>query len=130
MKMKTILTIFVVGVALWFLYSQFSPTDGLKNLGADEFQKEINESKDLLVIDVREVHEYKAGYIPGAINIPLSQLNQRLNEIPKDKDIYLYCQSGNRSKQAANMLLNEGFYGLSHLQGGMMSWNGKVSKVE
>jgi predicted sulfurtransferase len=76
MKLKTILTLLVICVALWFLYSQFSPTDGLKNLGANEFQKEINESKDHLVIDVREVHEYKAGYIPDAINIPLSQLNQ------------------------------------------------------
>jgi rhodanese-related sulfurtransferase len=105
-------------------------TNGLKNLDAVEFKKEIIEGTDLLIIDVREVHEYKAGYIPGAINVPLSQLNQRINEIPKDKDIYLYCQSGNRSKQAAKILLKEGFSNLTHLQGGIMSWNGKVSKVE
>jgi rhodanese-related sulfurtransferase len=51
-----------------------------------------------------------------------------LSEIPKDKSVYLYCRSGMRSKQAARILQKNGFHEIAHLQGGMMSWKGKITK--
>ncbi|WP_338044828.1 rhodanese-like domain-containing protein [Paenibacillus lignilyticus] len=72
--------------------------------------------------------EIKQGYIPGAINIPLSQMKKRISEIPRDRNVYLYCRSGMRSKQAARILQKSGYRDLAHLQGGVMSWKEKIAK--
>lgn len=85
-------------------------------------------SEGRVVIDVRETGEYMRGHIPGAKNIPLSQLQRRLGEIPHDKDLLLYCQSGMRSKNAARILSKNGYSTLSHLAGGISAWRGKITK--
>lgn len=113
----TLLALFV----LWMLYKQFAPVKGMRNLTAEQFQEE---SKGNKVIDVREVHEYKRGHIAGAVNIPLSQLPKRLGEIPTDKKVFLYCQSGMRSKQAAKLLSRNGYTNLANLHGGISVWSG------
>lgn len=106
-----------------FAYMQFKPVKGLRTLTAAAFQAELG--KHRILIDVREPHEFRGGCIPGAINIPLSQLQSRLSEIPKDQRILLYCQSGMRSKTAARLLLKNGYVDLAHLQGGFGGWNRK-----
>ena len=110
-----LLTVFV----FWLLYKQFAPVKGLRNLSPEQFKEE---SKGNKIIDVREGHEYKRGHIAGSVNIPLSQLSQRMGEIPKDKNVYLYCQSGMRSKQAAKALSRNGYTNLANLNGGILSW--------
>ncbi|UUZ90766.1 rhodanese-like domain-containing protein [Paenibacillus sp. P25] len=90
--------------------------------------KELEGSKQTVLIDVRELGEFKGGHIQGAKNIPLSQLNRRLGEIPKDRDLLLYCRSGMRSKSAARILMKNGFTRLAHLRGGISAWTGSVSK--
>lgn len=116
-----LLLLFVV----WLLYKQFAPVKGVRNLSAKEFQEE---SKGEKIIDVREKYEFKRGHIPGAVNIPLNQLSGRIGEIPKDKTVYLYCQSGIRSKHAARVLLRNGYTHIASLKGGISSWNGPVKK--
>lgn len=116
-----LLALFVI----WMLYKQFAPVKGVRNLSAKQFQEE---SKGNKVIDVREVHEYKRGHIAGAVNIPLSQLSQRMGEIPKDKKVFLYCQSGMRSKQAAKLLSRNGYTNLANLNGGISAWSGPIQK--
>ncbi|WP_338556367.1 rhodanese-like domain-containing protein [Paenibacillus sp. KS-LC4] len=106
---------------LWTLYQSFASVKGLRNLTAQQFKSEYKGNK---LIDVRESHEFKGRHIAGAVNIPLSQLSQRLDEIPQDRQVYLYCQSGMRSKQAAKLLSRSGYSQLAHLRGGIMSWNG------
>ncbi|GIP50632.1 rhodanese-like domain-containing protein [Paenibacillus sp. J53TS2] len=110
---------------LWMLYRQFAPVKGLRTLSAEQFQ---SESKGKKVIDVREIHEYNRGHIKGAINIPLSQLQQRMGEITKDQAVYVYCQSGMRSKQAAKLLGRHGIKEVADLRGGIMSWSGPTQK--
>ncbi len=61
------------------------------------------------IVDVRTPGEFSNGAYPGALNIPLSLLRQRLNEIPKDKPIVLYCRSGSRSASAARVLKRAGY---------------------
>lgn len=122
------LTILLYVALAWFIYTRFAPTKGLKNLKSSEFQQKLNDSPNKVIVDVRETHEFKDGHLPGAVNIPLSKLGARSGEIPKDKEVFLYCRSGMRSKQAGRILSKQGFNNLAHLQGGIMSWNGKVVK--
>ncbi|MFS0838844.1 rhodanese-like domain-containing protein [Paenibacillus sp. 1P03SA] len=117
----------VLVLAAWFLYSRMTPVKGLKSLDEEQFRSALEQTRGLLV-DVREPHEYKSGHIPGAKNIPLSGLSQKMSELPKDRDIFLYCRSGMRSSQAAKLLGRAGFTKLSHLKGGINIWRGKTKK--
>lgn len=123
-----IINIVFIALVVWFAYTRFKPAKGLQNLNAQEFQTEMETPSKPIVIDVREPSEYKSGFIAGAKNIPLSQLRGRLSDIPKDQPILLYCRSGMRSKSAAKVLLKNGRSELSHLQGGLSAWNGKLAR--
>jgi len=73
------------------------------------------------LVDVRTAEEFNAGYIPGAININLQELQQKLNRIPTDKPVIVYCRSGNRSAFAANILKQAGYTEVYDL-GGIIEW--------
>ncbi len=76
---------------------------------------------DVILLDVREDYEFNAGHVPGAAWIPLGELPNRLNELPKDKTIVAVCRSGNRSGQATELLRQQGF-DAHNMQGGMLAW--------
>ena len=82
---------------------------------------DLRSRDDVILLDVREDDEFKAGHIPGAEWIPLGQLSSRLSELPKDKTIGAVCRSGNRSAQATGLLLQNCF-DAHNRQGGMNSW--------
>lgn len=72
------------------------------------------------IIDIREKDEYKLSHIVGAKNIPLSEIRQRINEIPKDKPVYIHCRSGQRSYNAFMALKQLGFENIYNISGGFM----------
>jgi rhodanese-related sulfurtransferase len=82
------------------------------------------QSSGALLLDVREADEYAQGHAPGAILIPLGQLDQRLTEIARYKNqrVALICRSGNRSAKAQKLLEQAGFSGTSNVEGGMIAW--------
>ena len=84
----------------------------------------------LFVLDVRTPQEYAEGHVPGAVNVPYDQLASRLAEVPKDKDVVLYCKSGRRAGIAADVLAANGYMRLSHLEGDMPAWIAKGRPVE
>lgn len=75
-----------------------------------------------ILIDVRETWEFKNGHAKRAKNIPLSQIQQRLKEIPRDREVLLICQSGHRSKQAATFLQQQGVAQVVNVKGGTTMW--------
>ena len=77
---------------------------------------------ELQVIDVRDPDELEAGYIEGAVNIPLPELSARLGEIGSDRPILAVCETGQRSYEAAEYLESQGF-AAHNLEGGMWGWN-------
>ncbi|HEU4566054.1 MAG TPA: MBL fold metallo-hydrolase [Gemmatimonadaceae bacterium] len=82
------------------------------------------------VIDVRGASEYAAGHLPGVPNIPLGDLPDRLEELPRDTPLVVQCQSGGRSAIAASLLLARGFRDVTNLQGGFAAWQSGGMGVE
>jgi len=78
------------------------------------------EAKQSFMLDVREPFELAVEGVPGAVTIPLGQLRDRLNELPKDKTIHVFCRSGQRAYYAVRMLAQHGF-DAKNISGGMMS---------
>ncbi len=85
--------------------------------------------KDITIIDVRTAGEFESGHIENAINIPLDVIEATvLEKYPnKDEKLYLYCRSGNRSSQAAKLLVNQGYTNVYDF-GGIISWPYEVVK--
>lgn len=69
-------------------------------------------------MDVRTPAEFTGGHLPDAVNIQVDTIPGRLEEIPKDKTLVVYCEHGSRSKLAAAYLVNHGFEKVFHIEGG------------
>lgn len=75
-----------------------------------------------MYLDVRYPEELMKGYVPNAKNIPINELLTRIGELPKDKDILVYCRSGRRSEAATNLLMKNGFERVYNVAGGFLSY--------
>ncbi len=83
-----------------------------------------------MLLDVRTADEYAEGHIKGALLIPVQELEQRISEVPKDKQVYVYCRSGVRSVRASNMLVKAGYTRIENVLGGFMAWKDAGYPVE
>ncbi len=75
------------------------------------------------ILDVRDEEERELGYIEGSVNIPLGQLRDRINEVPRDKGIVVYCKMGLRAYIACRMLAQKGYRNIKNLSGGYKIYN-------
>jgi len=98
--------------------------DEIRGLTADDIKTILDKDKkgEFLLLDVRQPEEYEAGHIPGAMLIPLSELEARQGELDRNKKIIAYCRSGRRSMAAAIALCGLGFEGIQNLDGGILNW--------
>jgi rhodanese-related sulfurtransferase len=74
------------------------------------------------ILDVRQPDEWNEVHVPGSTLIPLDQLEARLNEVPKDKEVVVICRSGNRSKPGRDTLKAAGFTQVTSVTGGLKDW--------
>ncbi len=86
-----------------------------------DFKSLMESKKPILILDVRQTEEYEAGHIKDAISIPLGALPDRVGELPRDKEIIVYCRSGKRSAKAVAFLRSIGYTKAVSLDGGYMS---------
>lgn len=84
---------------------------------------EVDTLENPFLLDVREPDETAEGIIEGAHLIPLSQLPGQIDQLPKDKEIYVICRSGNRSSRACSFLSDRGFQCIN-MTGGMKNYTG------
>ena len=101
-------------------YKQVSMEEGLELMEADS---------DYILLDVRRDDEFEEGHIPGAINIPNESIGtEEIAELPdKNQTIYVYCRSGNRSKQASQKLVDLGYTNVIEF-GGIIDYSGEIEK--
>ena len=84
----------------------------------------MEKGEDYLIVDVRTGEEYNEGHLEGALLLPVQELEERLDELPMDKPIIVYCRSGNRSRSAAEILVANGFT-MIYDMGGISDWISK-----
>jgi len=108
--------------------------DGYENVSIEHAYTHWKQGKDspipFVFLDVRTPKEYAAGHVPGAVNIPVQQLQQRLSEVPKDKRLYVYCESGVRAGKASKMLVDAGFGSVENVPTSMRGWRAAGYPVE
>lgn len=97
----------------------YGPRGSYQNIGPRELYQAVDQGA--VVVDVRTPQEFAEGHVPGAINLPVEAVAQWADTLPKDKPVYLYCRSGNRSRQAAEYLKRKGYTNLYNLEGGILA---------
>ena len=81
----------------------------------------------MAIVDVREPREFSAGHLPGAVNIPLAELSERIGEIAPQAFVVFVCRSGNRSQSACELAARAGRAELADLEGGMLAWAAMIN---
>lgn len=99
---NTLLILFL----LWIVFRRFFPVQGVKQITTADLKSELK-NKGKQFIDVRTPHEFRTRHIQGFKNIPLSNLPRQTNQLSKDKEVFIICQSGMRSLKASKVLKNK-----------------------
>ena len=97
-----------------------------KAIGYEDF---VHLKDKALVVDVRSPEQYEKEHIPGAVNLPLDQLEEKLDQLPRDKPIVVYCGSSRctASLKAARLLSEKGFTNVYRYVGGLADWKARSS---
>ena len=132
--------IFAVMAVFLFFILKFLPRIllGIPFIDPQQVKTKMDIDEGFLILDVRTEREFtgKIGHVPGAVNLPLSELKGRMAELGEELEPYknqpvcIMCRSENRSPKAAKLLKAAGFTNLSVMKGGMMSWRRDKLPVE
>ena len=130
MKAKKIWLILVTLIAMPMMASACGfgekTAEGYENTAVKHAYQHWNQGASSAVpfvfIDVRTAEEYADSHIKGAKLIPVQHLATRMAEVPKDKQVYVYCRSGKRSANASSMLAKAGFTNIENVVGGINAW--------
>ncbi|HEY4481966.1 MAG TPA: rhodanese-like domain-containing protein [Candidatus Brocadiaceae bacterium] len=102
----------------------------VNNISPKQAKDLMDKEKDVFVLDVRSEEEYKEVHIKDAHLIPIKELEQNINKIPKDKKIVVHCAAGKRSARACEMLKDKGLKELYNVAGGINKWQAEGYPVE
>ena len=103
------------------MFGMFGKSAPVKTLTPPEVHRLASDG-EVLLVDVREAHEWAAGHVPGAKHVPLSSLAQTATAIPTDKPVVFYCAMGGRSAQAVQIAQKLGLPHDTHVPGGIGAW--------
>nr|WP_317378636.1 rhodanese-like domain-containing protein [uncultured Faecalimonas sp.] len=140
MKRKYIISLFFAFLPTLFLFTGCSQKQGssspsgsgsadYRQISSGEAAAMMETEDNYIILDVRTSEEYQEGHIPNAINIPNETIqSEKLAELPdKEQLIFVYCRSGNRSKQASQKLADAGYTNIAEF-GGINEWHGDIVK--
>lgn len=126
-KKRLVLTLVVIIAvsALIIYYTQIhlpSTTISFGDVTVEEAKSLVESNVSLIIVDVRTREEYDSGHIEGAILIPVSELEGRINELSKEEELLIYCRTGNRSSNSVNILKANGYTKIFHMNDGIIAW--------
>ena len=97
--------------------------DGLlKGVTSTQLQARREAGEDVMILDVRTPDEHQSGRIPGSTLIPLGAVRGRMNEVPRDRPVAVYCKTSLRAWEAICMLAGQGYDNVEILDGGFSAW--------
>ena len=102
------------------------------DLTQEEWASDLENDNNAVVLDVRTLAEVEEGIIPNAIHIDIYKgqgFVDELEQLDKTKNYYVYCRSGNRSRQACAIMNQLGFENAYNLMGGFMEWDGEITSI-
>lgn len=97
-------------------------------ISVQELHTLLNNKQNIFILDVRTPEEFRAGHMNGHL-IPLAELAERVDEIPRDRLVVIHCRSGMRSQTALNFLKSLGYTQIKNLIGGIEAWDHYVSSM-
>lgn len=128
----------LIGILVLLLFAAVScsgsqvaaPVESLAETSIDDLADDVDvhtvaaikDSEDVYLLDVREPWEYDEAHIPGVTLLPMGEVANRLDEIPRDKEVIVTCRSGNRSGQVTDFLRQNGFDNVHNMTGGILDW--------
>jgi rhodanese-related sulfurtransferase len=117
-----VIALVILGLGVVWMMSRNTPTASNMPPEISVSEAVAKQEAGAFILDVREPSEWNEAHIAGATLIPLGELVSRVNELPKDKEIVVVCRSGNRSAQARDLLVSEGFTQVTSMAGGLNQW--------
>jgi len=112
----------LLALIAFFFVQRLVPTKGVRQITTAELKKELHD-KNKQYIDVRTPGEFKTKNIREFKNIPLHQLANKADQLSKEKEVIVICQSGMRSNKASKLLKKKGFKQVTNVKGGMSAWS-------
>lgn len=97
----------------------------IPGIGVDEVRERMD-GGGVLLVDVRELEEWREGRIPGAVHAPLSEFGEAMSRSFVEREVVVYCQSGRRSAQVVKRLIGMGHRGVWNMEGGLEAWRGEL----
>jgi len=98
---------------------------GVKTISVDELAHRLEQGRQVL-IDVREPHEFAAGHVKGAVNVPLGRLGDHLGGLDPHAETYVICHAGHRSATGVQLLKRAGFEHAYSVKNGTSAWRGRL----
>ncbi len=113
----------------------FAPSVGVgqeivPTISPDDLYEQRQSGPAPLVLDVRTPEEFRLGHIPGAVNIPHTELASRIDRVEAEHGVVLYCMVGPRARLGEKTLLDAGVPNVLHLEGGLAAWQASGYPVE
>ena len=113
-----------------FIFTKLNLIDKM-DLTQQEWSEQLKNDDNSYILDVRTPEEVAEGYIPNSTNIDIylgQEFLDKIEELDKSKNFYVYCRSGNRSGQACAIMNSIGIENAYNLEGGFMNWEGEVAE--
>jgi rhodanese-related sulfurtransferase len=127
--LQMVVCVLMLGAAITVI-GQGKQTGAL--ISQQDLRQRMQVQHDILLIDVRTADEFRMGHVPGAINIPYTELAERLGEVRPnhEKGVVVYCESGRRAGIAEGILRQAGLDNIRHLEGDMAAWRDSGLPIE